>query len=826
MAETLATIGPQLPGEAMDVTEDKTMPEAQNLNDGSDSDSDSDDDDAQDTLQLQTLETELSTNPANYDAHVQYIRVLRKEGDIEKMRRAREAMNEIFPLTPAMWQEWAKDEASLTSGADAFHAIEKLYERGVSDYLSVPLWCDYIKFVKERDPVVHESSAEGVSKARNLFEKALTAAGCHVGEGSKIWEFYIEFEQSILKTIAESDIEGREKQVQRIRNLFHRQLSVPLVDLKSTLLTYKAWEAEQGNNSLQLNTDSLDGIPSHVASSYQKALEILTARTHLEDQISRHDSSDSEKLQNFMTYLKFEESSGNPVSVQVLYERAVTEFPISGDLWLDYTRYLDKTLKASKILKDIYYRATKNCPWVGELWVRFLLSLEGSHASEEEIASVFEKSLLCTFSSLDEYLNIFLTRVDGLRRRISAKLDSDTLDYGAIRQTFQRAFDYLSPQLKNTTALLQMISYWARLESNLGKDVVAARGVWECLLKISGSMLESWQGYISMEIEMGHINEARSLYKRCYSKRFTGTGSEDICHSWVRFEREYGTLEDFHHAVQKVTPRLEELQLYKLQQESKYMPTTSDQTEIPAKKNTREKRKPVSDITDEQSPAKRPKDSSAKPLKEVDTKQKTRGNNSNEENINKKPQTSKAVSEDEKSKDSKFERPQYNDKCTAFISNLSLKANYEDLHKFFSDVGGVTSIRLLMDKFTKKSRGLAYADFSDDEHLASALAKNKQMLLGKRVSIARSNPKQNKKGKGEHGQGDKQNQGASRLDSGDQKMNDDNLELKGKNTFAMPRTVRPLGFINKDKPNTEQVQEGEAEIPKSNDEFRKMLFKK
>lgn len=39
-------------------------------------------------------------------------------------------------------------------------------------------------------------------------------------------------------------------------------------------------------------------------------------------------------------------------------------------------------------------------------------------------------------------------------------------------------------------------------------------------------MLEAWQGYIAMEIELGHINEARSIYRRCYSKRFPGTGSE------------------------------------------------------------------------------------------------------------------------------------------------------------------------------------------------------------------------------------------------------------------------------------------------------------
>lgn len=38
-------------------------------------------------------------------------------------------------------------------------------------------------------------------------------------------------------------------------------------------------------------------------------------------------------------------------------------------------------------------------------------------------------------------------------------------------------------------------------------------------------------------------------------------------------------------------------------------------------------------------------------------------------------------------------------------------------------------------------KGLAYVDFTDDAHLAAAVAKNKEMLLGKKLSIARSVPK-------------------------------------------------------------------------------------
>lgn len=72
-------------------------------------------------------------------------------------------------------------------------------------FQSVPLWYDYINFVQENDPSVRECSVVGVSKARNLFERALTAAGLHVTEGNKIWEAYREFEQAIYQTIDASD---------------------------------------------------------------------------------------------------------------------------------------------------------------------------------------------------------------------------------------------------------------------------------------------------------------------------------------------------------------------------------------------------------------------------------------------------------------------------------------------------------------------------------------------------------------------------------------------------------------------------------------------
>lgn len=50
------------------------------------------------------------------------------------------------------------------------------------------------------------------------------------------------------------------------------------------------------------------------------------------------------------------------------------------------------------------------------------------------------------------------------------------------------------------------------------------------------------------------------------------------------------------------------------------------------------------------------------------------------------------------------------------------------------------------------------------------------------------------------------------------------MQLKGKNTFAVPRNVRRLGLqMTAKMPANEEGRE--VEKPKSNDEFRKMFLK-
>lgn len=94
-------------------------------------------------------------------------------------------------------------------------------------------------------------------------------------------------------------MQAREKQIQRIRHIFHRQMSIPHGELRSTLVAYKSWEAEHGTVP-DANSGELDGVSSYVASAYRKALEMLKARVLFEERVSRLDAPDVERLQEYM----------------------------------------------------------------------------------------------------------------------------------------------------------------------------------------------------------------------------------------------------------------------------------------------------------------------------------------------------------------------------------------------------------------------------------------------------------------------------------------------------------------------------------------------
>lgn len=45
-------------------------------------------------------------------------------------------------------------------------------------------------------------------------------------------------------------------------------------------------------------------------------------------------------------------------------------------------------MQVTSVIRNVYERAVRNCPWVGSLWRKYLLALERASAPETELAAV------------------------------------------------------------------------------------------------------------------------------------------------------------------------------------------------------------------------------------------------------------------------------------------------------------------------------------------------------------------------------------------------------------------------------------------------------
>jgi RNA recognition motif-containing protein len=56
-----------------------------------------------------------------------------------------------------------------------------------------------------------------------------------------------------------------------------------------------------------------------------------------------------------------------------------------------------------------------------------------------------------------------------------------------------------------------------------------------------------------------------------------------------------------------------------------------------------------------------------------------------------------------------------------FISNISFKVREQSLAELFSQYGQVTSVRIIKDKETRRSKGYGFVEMADDDHARAAI---------------------------------------------------------------------------------------------------------
>ena len=78
-----------------------------------------------------------------------------------------------------------------------------------------------------------------------------------------------------------------------------------------------------------------------------------------------------------------------------------------------------------------------------------------------------------------------------------------------------------------------------------------------------------------------------------------------------------------------------------------------------------------------------------------------------------------------------------------YVSNLSFAVQDEDLREFFTEYGEVSSAKVIMDKFTNRSKGFGFVEMPDDAAAQKAIAElDGGMVEGRAIKVMIAKPRE------------------------------------------------------------------------------------
>src|SRR5438045_1607536 len=84
-----------------------------------------------------------------------------------------------------------------------------------------------------------------------------------------------------------------------------------------------------------------------------------------------------------------------------------------------------------------------------------------------------------------------------------------------------------------------------------------------------------------------------------------------------------------------------------------------------------------------------------------------------------------------------------NNEATLAVGNLAYQTMANDLQEYFSQAGVVTSVNLMLDKFTGKSRGFAFIEFSTPEEANKAVEMfHSKEFQGRQLTVNIARPRE------------------------------------------------------------------------------------
>ena len=80
-----------------------------------------------------------------------------------------------------------------------------------------------------------------------------------------------------------------------------------------------------------------------------------------------------------------------------------------------------------------------------------------------------------------------------------------------------------------------------------------------------------------------------------------------------------------------------------------------------------------------------------------------------------------------------------------FVGNLSFQTGENDLQDYFAQAGAVTSVNLMLDKMTGRSRGFAFVEYATPEEAQKAIEQfHDKDFQGRKITVNVARPREDR----------------------------------------------------------------------------------
>ncbi|KAI9755274.1 MAG: hypothetical protein M4579_004339 [Chaenotheca gracillima] len=488
----------------------------------------------------------LAENPYSVESHVRLIKLLRQgylthcttrePRDYElfsDLRQAREGMLARFPFDEDSWTEWIADEKRACRTAEDCVAVMELYQKAIAEECaSRKLWLDFGEFMwslytkaSQGSTDTTTTSAEedftrswteedcalaqeifGSDMVLDIWKQAVRETSLRINDSHLIWDRYMEI---ILSDFGSTPTQQK---IGHTKDLFLERLQIPHTAWDQTFQSFSTFITKHDNANYEATMVNANKRAADGKSKYElrELFEIKIQRA-----IEAEDAA-TERVE-FQAYLDWElgqigKKKGGTALAKALFDRGVLRFPTDATLWEDYVFFaLDKAAASSKTIDvlEVLERATRHCPWSGDLWSQYLLSSERERKSFQEIEEVKHtatKRGLMDIGGMEEVLKVHTAWCGYLNRRAfqdkATDEEADVAEVGilsaleSVKELGQKKFgeEYEGDRRYRLERIY--IEYLSR--SNLWDR--ARKEVWQPLAKARGDSYEFWLRWYHWEM--------------------------------------------------------------------------------------------------------------------------------------------------------------------------------------------------------------------------------------------------------------------------------------------------------------------------------------